>query len=85
MCQLQISSRISAQQNESLMLTIPLERSSDAPNDRANRLLGEKEVLNKAEFEDNLRPTVSRPVCLGVRRPSETRDQFFFLLEIFFR
>jgi hypothetical protein len=33
----------------------------------------------------NLRPTVSRPVCYGVRRPSGTRDQFFFLLEISFR
>jgi hypothetical protein len=33
-----------------------------------------------AEVEDNLRPTVSRPVCLGVRRPSGTRDQFLFLL-----
>jgi hypothetical protein len=32
----------------------------------------------------NLRPTVSRPVRLGVRRPSGTRDEFFFLLEIFF-
>jgi hypothetical protein len=31
-----------------------------------------------------LRPTISRPVRLGVRRPSGTRDQFFFLLEIFF-
>jgi hypothetical protein len=29
--------------------------------------------------------TDSRPVCLGVRSPSEIRDQFFFLLEIFFR
>jgi hypothetical protein len=35
--------------------------------------------------EVNLRPTISRPVCPGVRRPSGTRDQFFFLLEIFFR
>jgi hypothetical protein len=33
----------------------------------------------------NLRPTVSRPVCLGVRRPSGTHDQFFFLFEISFR
>jgi hypothetical protein len=29
--------------------------------------------------------TVSRPVCLGVRLPSGTFDQFFFLLEIPFR
>jgi hypothetical protein len=31
-----------------------------------------------------LRPTVSRSVRLGVRHPSGTRNQFFFLLEIFF-
>jgi hypothetical protein len=36
------------------------------------------------EVEVNLRPTVSRPVCLGVRRPSRTFDRFFFLLEISF-
>jgi hypothetical protein len=34
------------------------------------------------EVEVNLRPTVSWPVCLVVRHPSGTRDQFFFLLEI---
>jgi hypothetical protein len=39
----------------------------------------------QVEVEVNLRPTVSRPVCLGVRRPSGTCDQFFFLLEISFR
>jgi hypothetical protein len=38
-----------------------------------------------SEVEVKLQPTVSRPVCLGVRRPSGTRDQFYFLLEIFFR
>jgi hypothetical protein len=37
------------------------------------------------EVEFNLRPTVSRPVRPGVRRPSGTRDKFFFLLEISFR
>jgi hypothetical protein len=37
------------------------------------------------EPEVNLRPTISRPVCLGVRPLSGTRDQFFLLLEISFR
>jgi hypothetical protein len=37
-----------------------------------------------AKVEVTSRPTVSRPVCLGVRRPSGTHDLFFFLLEIFF-
>jgi hypothetical protein len=46
-----------------------------------NRVL----VTTDVEVEVNLRPTVSRPVCPGVRRPSETFDQFFFLLEISFR
>jgi hypothetical protein len=32
-----------------------------------------------------LRPIVSRLVRLGVRPPTGTREQFFFLLEIFFR
>jgi hypothetical protein len=36
------------------------------------------------EIEVTLRSTVSRPVSLGVRPPSGTRDQFFFLLDIFF-
>jgi hypothetical protein len=39
----------------------------------------------EVEVKVKLRPTVSRPVCLGVRRPSGTSYQFFFLLEIFFR
>jgi hypothetical protein len=42
-------------------------------------------VLNHTEVEVNLRPTVSRPVCLGVRRSSGTCDRFCFLLEISFR
>jgi hypothetical protein len=37
------------------------------------------------EVEVSLRPTVSGPVRLGVRHPSGTRGQFFFLLEISFR
>jgi hypothetical protein len=39
----------------------------------------------EVEVEVNLRPTVSRPVCPGVRHPSGTRDQCFFLLEVSFR
>jgi hypothetical protein len=39
----------------------------------------------EVEVEVNLRPTVSRPVCLDVKRLSGTRDQFFFLLEMTFR
>jgi hypothetical protein len=37
------------------------------------------------EVAVNLRPTVSRSVCLDIRRPFGTSDQFFFLLEISFR
>jgi hypothetical protein len=37
------------------------------------------------EVEVKLWLTVSWPVGLGVRHPSGTRDQFFFLLEILFR
>jgi hypothetical protein len=37
------------------------------------------------EVEVILRPIVSRPVCLDGKHASETRDKFFFLLEIFFR
>jgi hypothetical protein len=40
---------------------------------------------DEVEVKVNLRPTVSRPVCLGVRRPSGTCDRFFFLFEISFR
>jgi hypothetical protein len=43
---------------------------------------GEVEV--KVEVEVKLQPTVSRPVCLGVRHPSRTRDQLFFLLVCYF-
>jgi hypothetical protein len=42
-------------------------------------------MFSGVEVEVNLRPTVSRPVRLGVRRPSGTRDQFLYLLEIVFR
>jgi hypothetical protein len=37
------------------------------------------------EVEVNLRPTVSRQVCPGVRHSSTTGYQFFFLFEISFR
>jgi hypothetical protein len=48
--------------------------STAAPTDRV-----------KVKVKVTFCPTVSRPVCLGVRHPSGTGDQFFFLLEIFFR
>jgi hypothetical protein len=38
----------------------------------------------KVKVKVTLRPTISRPVRLGVWRPSGTHDQFFFLVEIFF-
>jgi hypothetical protein len=40
-------------------------------------------LLFKAKVK--LRPTASRPVCLGARHPSGARNQLFYLLEIFFR
>jgi hypothetical protein len=42
-------------------------------------------LISFFQVEVKLRPTVSRLVPLGVRHPSGTRDQFFFLLKIFFR
>jgi hypothetical protein len=42
-------------------------------------------TATEVEVEVNLRPTVSRTVCPGVRRPSGTCDQFFFRHEISFR
>jgi hypothetical protein len=39
----------------------------------------------EVQVEVKLRPTVSWPVCLGVRLPSGISDQFFFLFEISFR
>jgi hypothetical protein len=39
----------------------------------------------KAKVKVTLRPTISRPVRLGVRRPSGTRNQFLYLLEIFLK
>jgi hypothetical protein len=49
------------------------------------QLLMVETLMIEVEAEVKLRPTVSRPVRPGVRHPSGTRDQLFFLLEIFFR
>jgi hypothetical protein len=55
------------------------------PHSQTYAALAMPTALVEVEVEVNLRPTVSRPVRLGVRHPSGTRDQFFFLLERFFR
>jgi hypothetical protein len=34
-------------------------------------------LLPSKQVQVNLRPTVSRPVCLSAGNPSGTRDQFF--------
>jgi hypothetical protein len=41
--------------------------------------------LDQVMVKVELRPTVSRPVCLGVSRPSGIGDQYFFLLKFIFR
>jgi hypothetical protein len=38
-----------------------------------------RENLKSYKVKVILRPTVSRPVFAGIRPPSETREQFFFL------
>jgi hypothetical protein len=43
------------------------------------------QIQLKLKVEIHLRPTVSRPVCPGVRRPFGTRDKFFLHLEMSFR
>jgi hypothetical protein len=55
------------------------------PLKRANLNHWTTHVEAEVEVVVKLRPTVSRPVSLGVRHPPGTRDQFFFLLEIFYR
>jgi hypothetical protein len=46
---------------------------------------GERRIGIKVKVKVIWRPTVSRQGRLGVRHPSGTGGQFFFLLEIFFR
>jgi hypothetical protein len=52
---------------------------------KPNLLVQCANVSDQCVVEVNLRPKVSRPLCLGVRGPSGTFNQFFFLLEIPFR
>jgi hypothetical protein len=47
-------------------------------------MCGNVEVEVEVEVKVDLRLTVNRPFCPGVRHSSGTRDQFFFLLEISF-
>jgi hypothetical protein len=48
-------------------------------------LLSQEEFRLSSLVEVKLRPTISGPVRHRVRQPSGTREQCFFLLEIFFR
>jgi hypothetical protein len=68
-------------------LSVRAQYSNLCTTNTSSRCHGSLRHLNgrTVKVEVNLRPTVSRPVCLGVRRPSGTYDQFFFLLEISFR
>jgi hypothetical protein len=50
-----------------------------------HRLLHAHHHISSLKVKVILRLTVSRPVRLGVRHLSGTRDQFFFLFEIVFR
>jgi hypothetical protein len=59
--------------------------STNRPSQRTSRKKLKNEVDVEVEVEVILRPTVSRSISLGVRHPSGTCYQFFFLLEIFFR
>jgi hypothetical protein len=49
-----------------------------AHKELAHKLVGWNHI--EVEVEVKLRPTVSRPVRLGVRHPSETRNQIFLSL-----
>jgi hypothetical protein len=50
-----------------------------------NLCLQLQELIRRVKVKVTLRPTISWPVGLGVRRPSGTHDQFFYLLEIFLK
>jgi hypothetical protein len=65
-----------------------LRKSDSAGNETRDLWICSHELCGlevEVEVELDLLPTVSRPVCPGVRRPSGTCNQFFFLLEISFR
>jgi hypothetical protein len=56
--------------------------SSYVATDSLSARLGAGPSLGQSESQ--ITTKINRPVCPGVRRPFGTRDQFFFLLEIFF-
>jgi hypothetical protein len=64
------------------MLTIPLQLSSDAPNDRANQLLGEKKVETKLKLIYD-RQLVGQSVLVpGTHLEPATNFSFFLIFSL---